>query len=968
MRTTTLAGQTPSFSLSSAETSAFRNLLVVRVLTVLNDNLARWLVIGMGMRAVRQVGSSDAAVLTIGTIVYVLPFILLAWLSGWLGDRLAKRTVVVAGKAAEIGIATATAVCAAWGAGSGPLIAGIPMGLWLMMGTTGLFAIQTTLLNPSLLGTIPETVPQARLAAANGMFAMVSLGATLAGMAAGNWLADLTWVPAGQPHESATGFLAGVPFANALPAAAALLCVAIAGWLVSLRLPRIPPADPSAPPPWNVLTKTVDDMKRLAGSPQLAGAAAGIVVFWAVAAVAQLNVDQYAKESGATTQSENIPLLVSLVSGIGIGSLIAGRYSRRGIDAGSKVDLGFVPLGAALMVVGCGALAVSGGAAFADGGPTWRLVIPVFWLMLLGLGAGMFDVPLEASMQEKSPPGRLAAVLASTNLLVFSGMLLASLGYYGLRVEVGEGELARPLFSARGVFAVFGLLSLIELAVAVYAAPRATLRIIVRGLVHLRYRFEIQHEDRVPERGPLVVVANHISWLDGFVVVLACPRPIRMVVFGPNIRGRFLRMLSDQWRFILFDPKPKSIGRAMKTIQAGLADGDCIGIFCEGGISRTGQILPFKRGLDWIFNRIEAPMTPLSIDGMWGSVLSFSEGRSLSKWPRSLSRRQLTLTYGPCLPAGTPASSARFALQELAARAVRRRMLSTRSGPRDMNRWCRSHRRRVVVIEAGGRRLTGRELHRQWQTSGLWDRIDQDGHQGVDWAGMAATAEAFDGACLLRRSDTLLSTLTKEHTLGGSLGQFAGPLLGMHAIWAEPPAAVDAIDDLLASVSASIWVAERTQLMRAVESTTRLPKQLEAIVVPLVDVRELPAFEETAAAIRETHGITPVAAFAPRCCGGLVAMNTPSSRNVSDHELTSKPGTLGRILNGSVFWPSGDLRRSLGLADSAGVEACPGSQPLVLGAGFSGSRAQREDLAAFTLPELAIDSDGFLAAAPDDPA
>lgn len=233
---------------------------------------------------------------------------------------------------------------------------------------------------------------------------------------------------------------------------------------------------------------------------------------------------------------------------------------------------------------------------------------------------------------------------------------------------------------------------------------------------------------------------------------------------------------------------------------------------------------------------------------------------------------------------------------------------------------------------------------------------------------MAATAEAFDGACLLRRSDTLLSTLTKEHTLGGSLGQFAGPLLGMHAIWAEPPAAVDAIDDLLASVSASIWVAERTQLMRAVESTTRLPKQLEAIVVPLVDVRELPAFEETAAAIRETHGITPVAAFAPRCCGGLVAMNTPSSRNVSDHELTSKPGTLGRILNGSVFWPSGDLRRSLGLADSAGVEACPGSQPLVLGAGFSGSRAQREDLAAFTLPELAIDSDGFLAAAPDDPA
>ncbi len=219
----------------------------MRILTVLNDNLARWLVIGLGKHAADQVGSSHAAVLTIGTIVYVLPFILLAWLSGWLGDRLAKRTVVVAGKFGEIGIAIVTAAFAAWGADAGPLIAGIPLGLWLLMGATGLFAVQTTLLNPSLIGTIPETVPAERLASANGVFAMASLAATLVGMAAGNWLADLTWVPAGQLPEPGEGWLASVPFANTLPAASALLGVAVVGWLVSLRLPRIPPADPLAP-------------------------------------------------------------------------------------------------------------------------------------------------------------------------------------------------------------------------------------------------------------------------------------------------------------------------------------------------------------------------------------------------------------------------------------------------------------------------------------------------------------------------------------------------------------------------------------------------------------------------------------------------------------------------------------------------------------------------------------------------
>ena len=71
----------------------------------------------------------------------------------------------------------------------------------------------------------------------------------------------------------------------------------------------------------------------------------------------------------------------------------------------------------------------------------------------------MFDVPLEAYLQEQSPPDRLGATLASTNLLVFTGMLASSLGYYVLRMPVGAEELAKPLFSARGVFLIFALLA-----------------------------------------------------------------------------------------------------------------------------------------------------------------------------------------------------------------------------------------------------------------------------------------------------------------------------------------------------------------------------------------------------------------------------------------------------------------------------------------------------------------------------
>jgi len=218
--------------------AGFAAVVVVRLLTVLNDNLCRWLVIGLGKRAAATSGATEAAVLAVGTVIYVLPFILFAWLAGWLADRFAKRSIVVGGKFAEILIGSATAAVVWWGAASGPVIAGMPVGLWLLLGTIGLFAIQTTILNPSLLGTIPETVPTSQLSAANGIFAMVSLAATLVGMAAGNWLADATWLsPEGDPSRPLPDWLA------ALPAGHALSRCCCRGF----RRPIRPPAFPATP-------------------------------------------------------------------------------------------------------------------------------------------------------------------------------------------------------------------------------------------------------------------------------------------------------------------------------------------------------------------------------------------------------------------------------------------------------------------------------------------------------------------------------------------------------------------------------------------------------------------------------------------------------------------------------------------------------------------------------------------------
>ncbi len=857
----------------------------------MNDNLARWLVIGLGKRAAMASGATPAAVLAIGTVVYVLPFILFAWLAGWLADRFVKRSVVIRGKFAEVVIGGLTVAVVGWGGSSGPILAGMPLGLWLLLGMIGLFAVQTTLLNPSLLGTIPETVPTARLSAANGIFAMVSLAATLVGMAAGNWLADITWLsPQPDPERPLPTWLADLSWGHVAPAAAALIGVATLGWLASLGLPRLRAANPQAAFPRNALVATWADISGLIKMRKIAGAAAGIVFFWALAAVAQLNVDQFAFESGATTQAEIVPLLIALVGGIGAGSLVAGRFSKRGIDVGSKVDLGFVPLGALVMTVASLALALSSADIFGgEASLTGRLLPSFVWLAVLGFGAGMFDVPLEAYLQEQCPPKRLGTMLASTNLLVFTGMLASSIAYYGLRVPVGPEDVARPLLSARGIFALFSLLSLVAMSVAVWAAPRATLRMVVGGIVSSIWRFRVREEDHVPLTGPLVMVANHLSWLDGFLLPLAAPRPVRMVVYGPNIRGRFLNMLSDQWRFILFDPKPKSIGRALKAIQGGLADGDCVGIFCEGGISRTGQILGFKRGLEWLLERVESPILPVSIDGMWGSLLSYSEGRYFTKWPRGF-RRPVTLTFGTPLPVGTSTDLARLALQELTATVIRRRM-SSRRPPR--------------------------------------------GFAG-DWAAACAEAEAFDGACLMRRTDRLLASLSPRDPLHATLGTHGGRLLGIAATLLDSSTPAAEIARQLVATRATLWLARVSQveaLAAEPAAGSQLTSGLTAVVMPIDSAGDLPWACHAAERFRETHGIEPVVAYCPREAGCLVAMNTPPARSAGDFEVTCKPDTLGRVLNGGVVWPQASLRLPLGLPSllDAGVSGAQDT-PLVISA------------------------------------
>ena len=255
-----------------------------------------------------------------------------------------------------------------------------------------------------------------------------------------------------------------------------------------------------------------------------------------------------------------------------------------------------------------------------DASRTVGFIVACGLLFLLGGSAGLFDVPLESYLQHRSPAASRGAVLAASNFLTFSGMLLAALIYYLLRAPV-RGDV--PLFSARQIFFLAGLATLPVFLYIVWLIPQASIRFLVWLASRTVYRVRIAGLEHLPEVGGALLVANHVSWLDGVLLLLSSSRPIRMIVWSGNFQSRWMRWLADLWGVILISQRPKEIVAALRTARDALNNGELVCIFPEGEITRSGQLLGFRPGLLRILDGTSAPVLPVYLDGLWGSIFSF---------------------------------------------------------------------------------------------------------------------------------------------------------------------------------------------------------------------------------------------------------------------------------------------------------------------------------------------------------
>ena len=156
---------------------------------------------------------------------------------------------------------------------------------------------------------------------------------------------------------------------------------------------------------------------------------------------------------------------------------------------------------------------------------------------------------------------------------------------------------------------------------------------------------------------------------------------------------------------------PRDVVRSIQDARAQLKAGHVVCIFAEGAISRTGNLLPFKRGMDKIVEGLDIPVVPVHLDRLWGSIFSFEGGKFFWKWPKRIPY-PVTVSFGEPLPAAeTNAHRVRQEIAELASEAVEYRKKKSDLLHVRFVRTARKNWSRFAMADTSGQELTyGRAL------------------------------------------------------------------------------------------------------------------------------------------------------------------------------------------------------------------------------------------------------------------
>ncbi|MEN8148133.1 MAG: MFS transporter [Campylobacterota bacterium] len=548
----------------------------------------------------------------------LLPFIMVFTPAGFLSDKFPKNKVMV--YAAALAVILTLAITASYYMG------------WfeVAFGFTFLLAMQSAIYSPAKYGYIKELVGNKFISAGNAAVQAATTVAILSGIVIYTVLFENSLTT----YETADDILREI---------APLGWLLVAGSVIELFMMSRLPNKQRVPSERKFHFRRYlsgyylrKNMKTITRKRPIVEAIFGLSIFWGVSQVALTIFGAYAKDELGVTNTILVNGVLGLTAlGIIFGSIIAARFSK------FYINMGLVPFSAVGMALSLLFI------------PILDSIEPISMLFFtFGLSAGMFIVPLNSFIQKHAPGVHLGTILAGNNFIqnIFMVSFL----------------LLTTIFAYKGINAVglFYVIAALSGMMAVYMIRKHLLMFvwfIGEFFLSFRYDFVYKNHAKIPPSGAVLLLPNHISWIDWIIVQFAIDRRTVFMmerdIYNWPVAHSFFK-----WGNAI-PLSVKASKDAFRVAKEHIRHKDMVTLFPEGGINRGEELQKFQRGYELVAKESDGVIIPAYIGGMRGSRLSRSKSSFVEK--RSLWRRKVTIIYGDPVPMETTADELQLIVQKL---------------------------------------------------------------------------------------------------------------------------------------------------------------------------------------------------------------------------------------------------------------------------------------------------------------
>ncbi len=604
----------------------FLSFLGAQFLGAFNDNAFK-LVVSMASLSLILDPAQQQSYLAMTSALAILPFILFSGYAGYFADRYAKSNVLRISKAAEI---------LAMGAALTIFMSGQNISQLLV--TLFLLALHSAFFSPSKYGILPEILSAEDLPKANGYLNMLTFVAIILGSLSGATLWGM---------YKATPEIIGV----------ILTAIAVLGTILCLFVPQSPRGNAHKRFNRNPFGEILQGIAQARHHRVIITSMFGSAMFWMLGGLIYLSLILLGKTQLGLSEAASGSLFAFLASGIAAGSVAAG------LIVGKSIRKTVIVWGALILSLGC----------ILTGFFATSYTNTAVLMALVGLGGGLFVVPLVTLMQKHAPEALRGQILATSGFFDMLGVLLASGLFWLLGTQFG--------LSASAIIMAAGVISLLGLCIAIHYAPKllhdpieSAIYFIARRIYRVRLTGDGLENGTFPQpSAPTVFIANHVTYLDGLFISMLSRKPIRYLVLSTFWKKPFTRFFLNAMGAIPFGTGDATETRlGMDAARGALANGEYVCIFPEGVLTRTGHLHPFKRGIERMLEGTDAQIVPIYLERLWGSIFSFSGRKFIKKMPRHIPY-PVTVAVGKAVAGTTPAWQLNRIISALGTDAVKQR-------------------------------------------------------------------------------------------------------------------------------------------------------------------------------------------------------------------------------------------------------------------------------------------------------